>query len=133
MSKVLFLHGSSVSPQRTRRGGRLQEAGHEVELCPALPYPDDLTTLWRALWTEDNRPWFDQAVQIAQDAYDRCRPDVVVGSSMGGQIVLTRPVASDPRVAALLNERRLVPSVAEVEIEGLAETFVHVLEPPRGS
>ncbi len=48
----------------------------------------------------------------------------------GGQVVLTRPVASDPRVAALLNERRLVPSVAEVDVEGLAERFVHVLGGP---
>ena len=46
----------------------------------------------------------------------------------GGQIVLTRPVASDPRVAVLLDERKLVPVVAEVVLEGLAEPFVHVLE-----
>ena len=46
----------------------------------------------------------------------------------GGQIILTRPVASDPRVAALLNGRNLAPSVAEIELEGLVERFVHVLE-----
>ena len=46
----------------------------------------------------------------------------------GGQIILTRPVASDPRVAALLNDRGLAPSVAEADVEGLGERFVHVLE-----
>ena len=47
----------------------------------------------------------------------------------GGSVVLTRPVASDPRVAALLDERKLVPSVLEVQIEGLADRFVHLIEP----
>ena len=46
-----------------------------------------------------------------------------------GQILLTRPVASDPRVAAMLNERGIVPTVAEVDLDGLSERFVHVLEP----
>ncbi len=47
----------------------------------------------------------------------------------GGQIVLTRSVASDPRVSALLNERGFIPSVAEVSLEGLNEEFVHIIEP----
>jgi len=47
----------------------------------------------------------------------------------GGQVVLTRPVASDPRVAAILAERGLTPSVLEVEVEGLAEPFVHAIGP----
>jgi eukaryotic-like serine/threonine-protein kinase len=47
----------------------------------------------------------------------------------GGQLILTRPVASDPRVAALLKARDLVPTVLEVEIEGLADRFVHRIEP----
>jgi serine/threonine protein kinase/class 3 adenylate cyclase len=47
----------------------------------------------------------------------------------GGQIVLTRPVAADPRVSALLKERDLVPDIFEVEVEGLTDPFVHRLIP----
>ena len=46
----------------------------------------------------------------------------------GGQIVLTRPVTSDPRVAAFLNERRLAPKVVEADLDGLTDRFVQILE-----
>ncbi len=46
----------------------------------------------------------------------------------GGQVVLTRAVASEPAVAALLQGRRLVASVVEVAVEGLADPFVHVID-----
>jgi serine/threonine protein kinase/class 3 adenylate cyclase len=52
------------------------------------------------------------------------------GLIRGGQIALTRPVAADPRVAALLEEHGLVPAVVEVAVEGLAEPFIHVLDLP---
>jgi serine/threonine protein kinase/class 3 adenylate cyclase len=51
------------------------------------------------------------------------------GLARGGQVVLTRPVASDPKVAALLEDRKLVPTVAEVELDGLDDRFVHRIEP----
>jgi len=47
----------------------------------------------------------------------------------GGQLVLTRPVAADPRVASLLEARGLTPSIVEVAVEGLADPFVHLLGP----
>ena len=52
-------------------------------------------------------------------------PSRLPGLARGGQVVLTRPVAADPRVAALLDERGLAPSIVEVDVEGLADPFVH--------
>jgi serine/threonine protein kinase/class 3 adenylate cyclase len=46
----------------------------------------------------------------------------------GGQVILSRPVASDPAVAALLAERGITPTILERSIEGLSDSFVHVLE-----
>ena len=56
----------------------------------------------------------------------------LTGLVRGGQLVLSRPVAADPRVAAFLEERGLVPSIVEVEVEGLAESFVLVLDQAGG-
>ena len=59
---ILFLHGLNSTP-----GGLkptyLKDHGHTV-ITPALPDDD-----------------FDEAVRIAQEAFDRGKPDVVVGSS----------------------------------------------------
>ena len=49
--------------------------------------------------------------------------------AQGGAVVLTRPVASDPRVAAILEARKLTPTVVEAEVEGLTDRFVHRIEP----
>jgi class 3 adenylate cyclase len=68
----------------------------------------------------DHLDYFGTTVSIAS---------LLPGVAVGGQIILSRPVASDPRVASLLKERRLVAEVAEVALEGLAEGFVHRLEP----
>ena len=43
----------------------------------------------------------------------------------GGDLILTRPVASDPSVAAFLAERGLILSVIEADVEGLADRFAH--------
>jgi hypothetical protein len=48
----------------------LADHGHEV-LSPALPNED-----------------FNEAVRIAQAEFDRCRPEVVVGSSRGGAVAM---------------------------------------------
>src|SRR5438309_1095408 len=48
----------------------LARHGHEV-INPALPDED-----------------FDVAVRVAQAEFDRCRPDVVVGSSRGGAVAM---------------------------------------------
>jgi hypothetical protein len=98
MARVLFLHGSSVNPLNTHRGGRLQGAGHEVELCPDLPYPDDFAAVKQAVLARANRSWFKRAVRIAQDAFDRCKPDVVVGSSMGGAVAMNLRSGNTPQV-----------------------------------
>jgi serine/threonine protein kinase/class 3 adenylate cyclase len=66
----------------------------------------------------DHLDYFGTTVSIASDLPRLAR---------GGGIVLSRPVASDPRVAALLDERKLSPTV--LEVEGLAEGFVHLIEP----
>jgi class 3 adenylate cyclase len=42
-----------------------------------------------------------------------------------GEVVLTRPVVSDPRVATLLAGLGLLPSVQEAAVEGLVDPFVH--------
>ena len=43
----------------------------------------------------------------------------------GGDLILTRPVASDPSVAAFLAERGIILSVIEADVEGLADRFAH--------
>ncbi len=70
----------------------------------------------------DHLDYFGTTVSIASG---------LPGLARGGQVVMTRPVASDPRVAALFEERRLAPSVIEVEIKGLADRFVHLIEPDK--
>lgn len=77
--KILFLHGwhslvGGVKPTF------LKDAGHDV-INPALDDDD---------WTA--------AVQVAQSAYDRHRPDVVVGSSRGGAIAMNINSQTTPLV-----------------------------------
>ncbi|WP_435006735.1 protein kinase domain-containing protein [Tundrisphaera lichenicola] len=67
----------------------------------------------------DHLDYFGTTVRVASR---------LTGFAKGGQVVLTRSVASDPRVAALLENRRLVPSIFEVEVEGLAEPFIQILD-----
>lgn len=75
--KILFLHGWTSVP-----GGRkptyLKDHGHTV-LNPKLPDDD-----------------FDEAVRIAQAEYDKCQPDVVVGSSRGGAVAMNINSANTP-------------------------------------
>lgn len=77
--KILFLHGWQSTP-----GGLkptyLKEHGHEV-LNPALPDDD-----------------FDAAVRIAQVEFDSHQPDVVVGSSRGGAVVMNINSGNTPIV-----------------------------------
>ena len=67
--KVLFLHGWTSVPGGVKPT-YLAAHGHVV-LNPALPDDD-----------------FAAAVRIAQDEFDRHRPDVVVGSSRGGAVAM---------------------------------------------
>jgi hypothetical protein len=67
--RILFLHGWHSVPGGVKPS-YLVRHGHEV-LNPALPDED-----------------FAEAVRIAQDAFDRHRPAVVVGSSRGGAVAM---------------------------------------------
>lgn len=77
--KILFLHGWNSVP-----GGRkptfLANRGHAVS-NPQLPDDD-----------------FDEAVRIAQAAFDQCQPDVVVGSSRGGAVAMNIDAKGTPLV-----------------------------------
>jgi hypothetical protein len=93
MARVLFLHGSGTKPATSRKRARLAEAGHQVEVCHDLHYPRPL-----AAWADRDRRWFDEAVQIAQEMADRCQPDVIVGSSMGGAVAMNLRSGGPPQV-----------------------------------
>ncbi len=76
---LLFLHGWP-SPPGGLKPTYLKEHGHEV-LNPALPDDD-----------------FEAAVRIAQEEYDRGKPDVVVGSSRGGAVAMNINSGNTPLV-----------------------------------
>lgn len=67
--KILFLHGWMSKPGGLKPSFLVQH-GHEV-INPALPDDD-----------------FESAVRIAQAAFDRHQPQVVVGSSRGGSVAM---------------------------------------------
>jgi alpha-beta hydrolase superfamily lysophospholipase len=67
--KILFLHGWQSVPGGVKPTF-LAQHGHEV-INPALPDED-----------------FAAAVRIAQEEFDKRRPDVVVGSSRGGAVAM---------------------------------------------
>jgi len=67
--KILFLHGWKSVPGGVKPT-YLKDHGHEV-INPALPDED-----------------FADAVRIAQAAFDRHEPEVVVGSSRGGAVAM---------------------------------------------
>lgn len=67
--KILFLHGWHSVPGGVKPTYLVQH-GHEV-INPALPDDD-----------------FDAAVKLAQEEFDRHRPDVIVASSRGGAIAM---------------------------------------------
>ncbi len=69
MATVLFLHGWNSRPGGVKPS-YLAEHGHVV-INPPLPDED-----------------FNEAVRIAQELFDRHRPDVVIGSSRGGAVAM---------------------------------------------
>ena len=77
--KVLFLHGFGSDPSGIRPT-TLRDHGFDV-IHPALPDDD-----------------YAESVRIAQQAYDRGRPDVVVGSSRGGAVALHIETGQTPLV-----------------------------------
>ena len=84
---ILFLHGWQSVPGGVKRT-YLAQHGHTV-LNPKLPDED-----------------FDLAVQIAQEEFDKHRPDVVIGSSRGGAVAMNINSGSAIRNARKeINER----------------------------
>jgi hypothetical protein len=77
--KILFLHGWTSKPGGVKPTYLLQH-GHEA-LNPALPDED-----------------FGEAVRIAQEAFDRGHPDVIVGSSRGGAVAINIHSGDTPLV-----------------------------------
>lgn len=77
--KILFLHGLGSTPGGIKPT-YLAEHGHEV-VNPHLPDDD-----------------FTASVHIAQSAYDRSHPDVVVGSSRGGAVAMCIDSGDTPLV-----------------------------------
>lgn len=69
MARVLFLHGWMSKPGGLKPSFLVQH-GHEI-INPALPDED-----------------FEASINIAQAAFDRHQPQVVVGSSRGGSVVM---------------------------------------------
>src|SRR5215471_16805398 len=67
--KILFLHGWQSVPGGVKPS-YLAQHGHEI-INPKLPDED-----------------FAAAVRIAQEEFDKHRPDVVVGSSRGGAVAI---------------------------------------------
>ena len=69
MATILFLHGWMSKPGGLKPSF-LAQHGHEI-ITPALPDED-----------------FEESVSIAQAAFARHKPDVVVGSSRGGSVAM---------------------------------------------
>jgi hypothetical protein len=80
--KILFLHGWHAVPGVTKPRF-LAQHGHEV-IQPKLPDDD-----------------FDEAVRIAQEEFDKHKPDVVVGQSRGGTVAIN--MSSDSAKLVLLS------------------------------
>ena len=77
--KILFLHGWKSTPGGLKPS-YLARHGHEIA-NPALPDED-----------------FAAAVRIAQQAFDRDQPQVVVGSSRGGAVAMNIRAGQVPLV-----------------------------------
>ena len=91
--KILFLHGFGSDPNGIRPMF-LEESGYDV-VHPALPDDD-----------------FQASLQIAQQAFDQARPDVVVGSSRGGAVAMNIDTGQTPLVLIAPAWRKWGPATA---------------------
>ncbi len=97
MARILYLHGSSAGPFGSKTD-LLERHGHLIVGRPRLPYPRHPRRSWRWLAAYFCQDWFRDAVQAAQECYDACLPDVIVGSSMGGAVAMNLDSGDTPQV-----------------------------------
>ncbi len=97
MAHILFLHGMSGGPLGTKTEC-LEEHGHQIVGRPHLPFPQYPRRSWRWVLALLDRRWFRQAVDVAQEAFNHCRPDVIVGVSMGGAVAVNLASGDTPQV-----------------------------------
>src|SRR4051812_33130518 len=98
MAKILYLHGSGTTAMNNHKALRLMEAGHEVRCRADLPYPADWSVAGVVRLGSGPFPWFARCVELAQAAFDDFRPDIIVGSSMGGAIAMNLRAGRTPAV-----------------------------------
>jgi hypothetical protein len=97
MARILYLHGSSAGPFGPKTHW-LEVGGHTIAGRPRLPYPRYPRRSWRWIIPCFDRRWFRRAVAVAQEAYDCCRPDLIVGVSMGGAVAMNLSSRGTPQV-----------------------------------
>jgi pimeloyl-ACP methyl ester carboxylesterase len=97
MARILYLHGSSAGPFGLKTE-YLERHGHLIVGRPRLPYPRHPRRSWRWLVAYFAQAWFRDAAQAAQESFDACRPDVVVGSSMGGAVAMNIVSGQTPQL-----------------------------------
>src|SRR5262249_44931659 len=97
MAKILYLHGSHGGPFGARID-HLEKHGHHVVSRPMLPYPRHSGRLWQWVWTCLDQRWFRASVETARAAFEKDRPDVVVGISMGGAVAMNLGLGDVPQV-----------------------------------
>lgn len=86
MRRVLFLHGMSAGP-RGRKRQRLDGQPDFTVKGPPLPF-SNINDVVRMVLNPVAGEWFRRPCAIAQSVADEFRPDVIVGSSMGGAVAL---------------------------------------------
>src|SRR4051794_28133114 len=97
MARVLYLHGSSAGPYGDKTE-HLERHGYEIVGRPRLPYPRHPRRSWRWQVAYFDQGRFCEAVQAAQKSFDACKPDVVMGSSMGGAVSMNLNCRDTPQV-----------------------------------
>lgn len=97
MARILYLHGSSAGPFGDKTE-HLERNGHEVVGRPRLPFPRHPRRSWRWVAAYFDQSWFGQAVAAAQECIDACKPDVIIGSSMGGAVAMNLGSGDTPMV-----------------------------------
>ncbi len=96
MARLLYLHGSSAGPHGSKTE-YLERHGHEV-VGRRLPYPRHPRRSWRWIAAYFDQGWFREAVASAREGLDACKPDVIVGSSMGGAVAMNLGPGDTPLV-----------------------------------